>query len=128
DPVPADRALIAGRRTPTTVEVPPEAEARPYTPPLLERPLVVPLRASTPATGLRVAELPRRAGHGDGLGRLRGTVAHRAIEISYLLDEDVDIEPIARAEGGDLLSADALRALVAEVREMVERFRASPMG
>ncbi len=130
-PVPADRARIADRPTPTTVAVPEAALAVPYVPPLMERPLVIPLRTSTPATGFQLEDHPRWGGHGDGLGRLRGTVAHRAIELAYTTDDEIDaaaLEALARAEGGDLLAEETLRTLVAEVDEMVTRFRASEVG
>src|SRR5690606_15999483 len=129
--VPVDRTRIADRPTPTTVEVPEAALALPYVPPLMERPLVIPLRTSTPATGFRMEDGPRYGGHGDGLGRLRGTVAHRAIELAYTTDDAVDqaaLEALARAEGGDLLAEETLRTLVAEVDEMVTRFRSSEVG
>ena len=126
--VPADRSLIAEQQTPSTVEVPNAALAQPYTPPLMERPLVIPLRASTPATGFRLAEVPHWGGHGDGLGRLRGTIAHRAIELAYTTGGDVDLVALARGEGADLLAVETLATLVAEVDEMLTRFRVSEIG
>lgn len=125
--VPADRSLIAEQHAPSTVEVPDASRAQKYTPPLMERPLVIPLRASTPATGLRLEEMPNWGGHGDGLGRLRGTVAHRAIELAYTTG-DVDLAALARAEGADLVAEETLATLVAEVDEMLTRFRASEIG
>lgn len=127
-----DPAAIARRPAPSTVRVPDAALAEPYTPPLLERPLVIPLRTSTPVTGLRAGDPPPRwGGHDDGLGLLRGTITHRAIELAYTSGDPsghVDIEALARREGGDLLADDALASLVDEVREMVDRFRASEIG
>ncbi len=126
--VPADRTRISDRPPPEPVRVPPAAAERDYTPPLLERPLVIPLRTSTPATGFRIADGVRWGGHGDGLGRLRGTVAHRAIELAYTTDVPVDVAALVRAEAQDLLAPEAQASLVAEVEEMVGRFRASDIG
>ncbi|GMU39622.1 MAG: ATP-dependent DNA helicase [Chloroflexota bacterium] len=126
--VPADRSRIADRPPPEPVRVPPVTAEVEYVPPLLERPLVIPLRTSTPATGFRIAEGVRWGGHGDGLGRLRGTVAHRAIELAYTTAAPVDVAALVRAEAQDALAPDAQATLVAEVEEMVARFRASAIG
>jgi ATP-dependent helicase/nuclease subunit A len=127
-PVVVDVAAIARQRNPSTVTLPP-AGGDVWTPRLMERPTVIPLRSSTPATSLKAGERPRFSGHGDGLGRLRGTIAHRVIELAYSPGPDVDIEAVAREEDLDgVLDTAARAAMVTEVRGMLDRFRASPIG
>ncbi|MDA0270407.1 MAG: UvrD-helicase domain-containing protein [Chloroflexi bacterium] len=127
-PAHVDLAGIARQRNPATVALPPP-DGEEWTSPLMERPTVIPLRSSTPATSLKTGERPRFSGHGDGLGRLRGSIAHRVIELAYTAAPDVDIETVAREEDRDgLLDAAALAAMVAEVRVLLDRFKASPIG
>ena len=94
-----------------------------YVSPLLARPAVIPVRASTPVAALRPAPERRwRGGHGDGLGALRGTVAHRAIELSFGEGERPDLAALVRSESERLLDDELVARLVVEVSEMLDRF------
>jgi len=118
---------VARRSVPSAVSLP--TAARPYTPPLLTRPAVIPLRASTPVTALRFGET-HYGGHGDGLGLVRGRIAHRAIEARYGADPAFSLETletIARQAAGEV-GGEALTDLLAEVNAMLDRFLASDIG
>ena len=96
---------VARRAAPRDLRLGDEADEQDYIAPLLERPRVIPVRASTPVTALREPTgAPTLARRGDGHGALRGSVVHRAIEES----------------AGDVASLDAA-ALAALVREESER-------
>ena len=80
--VPADMSAVARRLSPAAVRPPEEAEEREYVPPLLARPPVIPVRASTPVTAFRPrpeaaggVRARRRAGGAPGHGR---PPSHRA--------------------------------------------------
>jgi ATP-dependent helicase/nuclease subunit A len=125
----APTRVIARRPARRTVTVPPAEREEAYTPPLLARPPVIPLRTSTPATALRTSE-HRWFGRGDGLGLVRGTIVHRVIEVTATLPADRWPEAIAAvvAEEGADLDAETRDALAGEAAEMLERFRSSPAG
>ena len=105
DPLLVDVEGVARRAAPRDLRLVDEADERDYIAPLLERPRVIPVRASTPVTALREPTgAPTLARRSDGHGALRGSVVHRAIEES----------------AGDVASLDA-SALAALVREESER-------
>lgn len=87
---------------------------------------MIPLRASTPVTALRLSEL-HRWGHGDGLGLVRGRIAHRALEAQYAGPNAVTLDGIAVEEAG-ALGTEVIATLTAEVQVMLERFAISPIG
>ncbi len=120
---------MAKRLSPPAVPVPPEAVEVEYVSPLLARPAVIPVRASTPVAALRPApERCWRGGHGDGLGALRGTVAHRAIELSFGEGERPDLAALVRSESERLLDDEVVARLVVEVSEMLDRFAGSRLA
>ncbi|MXW24452.1 MAG: hypothetical protein F4Z96_07415, partial [Chloroflexi bacterium] len=105
DPLLVDVEGVARRAAPRDLRLADEADEQDYIAPLLERPRVIPVRASTPVTALREPTgAPTLARRSDGHGALRGSVVHRAIEDS----------------AGDVASLDA-SALAALVREESER-------
>ena len=132
EPLPADAAALARRQPPPVLRPPAPAEERDYVPPLLARPPVVPLRASTPVTSLRPPEsTPRGYGRGDGLAALRGLVVHRAIEVSGGRPDALDRErlvEIAREQSERALDDATARALVGEVLEMLDLYAGSPVA
>ena len=127
-PIPVDLEAIADRVPPKPVQVPPEDEEEDFMAPLVARPPVIPLRSSTPVTSLRLEEASRSYfHHGDGLGLVRGSLAHDAIEEWFktgqrpLLDE-----LIRRIDSG--LGEQAMRGVVAEVDGMLDIFDDSPLA
>ena len=129
EPVPADTSAVARRLSPAAVRPPEEAEEREYVPPLLARPPVIPVRASTPVTALRPRPERQAAyGHGDGLGALRGTVAHRAIELAFTGPDRPDVAELIREESGRLLDEELVRSLAGEIEEMLALFERSGLA
>ena len=127
-PIPVDLKAIVGRAAPESVQVPREDEEEDYTAPLVARPPVIPLRSSTPVTSLRLEE-PSRSyyHHGDGLGLVRGSLAHDAIEEWFRTGErPVLDELLRRLDGG--LGEQAMGRVVAEVDGMLDTFDASPLA
>ena len=129
DPVPVDLSAIAQRPPPRPVTVPDASTEVDYVPPLLARPRVIPVRASTPVTALRppVARY-RGAGHSDGLGTLRGRVAHRAIELRFTTGSRPVLPDLIREEQDHAFAAERLAGLAEEITEMLDRFDASDLA
>ena len=128
-PLTAGSGATAHRPSPTVLDPPSPDDEEDFLPPLIARPRVIPLRSSTPVTALRApVAAPAFTHHGDGLGIVRGNLAHRAIELwfttgsrpaltelSRTLDTELDeqaIERIAVAVDAmlDLLDASSLTA------------------
>ena len=132
EPVPPDLAAIARRRAPSALQLPATSEEQDYVPPLLERPRVIPLRASTPVTALRAPETdPQRYARGDGLAALRGLLVHRALEVSGGAPDSLDdaaLADLAREQSERALDEATARALAGEVREMLDRYTRSPVA
>ena len=132
EPVPPDLEVIARRRRPPDLQPPVASDEKDYVPPLLARPPVIPLRASTPVTALRPPETdPRPYRRGDGLAALRGLLVHRALEVSRgapdSLDDDA-LADLAREQSERALDDATARALAGEGREMLDRFTRSPVA
>ena len=127
-PVPVDLDAIARRTAPGSVQVPPEDEEEEFTAPLVARPPVIPLRSSTPVTSLRLEE-PSRSDfhHGDGLGLVRGSLAHGAIEEWFKTGQRPRLDELMRSvdEG---LGERAVRGVVAEVDGMLDIFDDSQLA
>ena len=132
EPVPPDLAAIARRRAPTALQLPAASEEQDYVPPLLERPRVIPLRASTPVTALRPPQTdPQRYARGDGLAALRGLLVHRALEVSGGAPDSLDdaaLADLAREQSERALDEATARSLAGEVREMLDRYTRSPVA
>ena len=132
EPVPPDLAAIARRRRPPVLQLPATSEEQDYVPPLLARPPVIPLRASTPVTALRPPETdPQRYARGDGLAALRGLLVHRALKVSGGAPDSLDdaaLADLAREQSERALDEATARALAGEVREMLDRFTRSPVA
>ena len=132
EPVPPDLAAIARRRAPSALQLPATSEERDYVPPLLARPPVIPLRASTPVTALRPPETdPQQYERGDGLAALRGLLVHCALEVSGGAPDSLDdaaLADLAREQSERALDDATARALAGEVREMLDRFTRSPVA
>ena len=127
-PIPVDLEAIADRAAPEPVQVPPENEEEEFMAPLVARPPVIPLRSSTPVTSLRFEE-PSRSNfrHGDGLGLVRGSLAHDAIEEWFKSGQRPVLDELMRRvdEG---LGEQAVRGVVAEVDGMLDIFDDSPLA
>ena len=127
-PIPVDLKAIADRVPPRSVQVPPEDEEEDFTAPLAARPPVIPLRSSTPVTSLRLEE-PARGDfhHGDGLGLVRGSLAHDAIEDWFRTGERPSLDELTgKVDSG--LGEQAVGRVAAEVDGMLDLFDASPAG
>ena len=127
DAVPADLDAVASRAAPRGLDAP--VGERDYTAPLLARPRVIPVRASTPVTALREpSDAPRRAARGDGRGALLGSVVHRAIEESGGAVANLDrarLAALARDESERALDDAAIGAVAADAASMLARFAAT---
>ncbi len=132
EPLPPDTSALARRQAPPILRPPAASEEQDYVPPLLERPPVIPLRASTPVTALRPPQTERQHyGRGDGLAALRGLVVHRALEVSGGAPDSLDHErlvDLAREQSDRALDEATAQRLAAEVREMLDRYTGSPVA
>ena len=137
----ADPEEQARRRPPPdTVDLPDAAAQLDYLPDLLARPPVIPLRASTPVTALRLREFHhwglrphglRADGVGDGLGLVRGRIVHRAIEALALAGDTAALDDIVSrivAEESGIADAATRADLAADARALVVRYAASEIG
>ena len=127
-PIPVDLDAIARRAAPQSVQIPPEDEEEDFVAPLVARPPVIPLRSSTPVTSLRLEE-PSRGDfhHGDGLGLVRGSLAHDAIEEWFRTGQRPRLdELIHRVDSG--LGEQAVRRVVADADGMLDTFDAGPLA
>ncbi len=131
-PIEPDTGALAQRRQPPVLRLPAAAEEEDYVPPLLERPPVIPLRASTPVTALRPPERePRQRLRGDGLAALRGLLVHRALEVSGGAPDSLDdgaLADLAHEQSERVLEDATARSLASEAREMLNRFTQSPVA
>ena len=128
EPAPVDLDTIARAGPPAEVAIPPASDERKVDAPLVHRPAVIPLRASTPVTSLRPPSAPTGfAGHGDGLALVRGTLAHDAIRVWFTTGIRPDLTPLLRHLHPSAGDPAALRAL-AEVDEMLDRFDGSELA
>ena len=132
EPLPPDTTALARRQPPPVLRPPAASEEQDYVPPLLERPPVIPLRASTPVTALRPPQTDRQQyGRGDGLAALRGLVVHRALEVSGGAPDSLDNDALAdivREQSERALDDATAQALAGEVREMLDRYEGSPVA
>ncbi|MEZ4503013.1 MAG: UvrD-helicase domain-containing protein [Dehalococcoidia bacterium] len=131
-PAVVDVASIVARSGPRPLQPVPEADEVDYVAPLLARPRVIPIRASTPATALRPPSETRRGIRSDdGLGALRGRVVHRAIEVSGGAVESLDeraLAELAIEESNRAIDGSVADRIATDVASMLERFRASSVG
>ena len=133
-PAPVDVDAIAAVGAAAATVIPPAAEERPVTAPLVERPAVIPLRSSTPVTALRSPE-PAGApgppgamrGHGDGMGRVRGSLAHEAIRLWFTAGRRPALTPVLSRLQPAASESDTERVL-AEVEQMLDRFDGSELA
>ena len=119
-----------GARRPAPPELAPPSpdEEEDFMPPLVARPRVIPLRSSTPATALRApAASPAFTGHGDGLGIVRGNLAHRAIELWFTNGERPALAELVQSIDAGL-SAQAAERVATEVEAMLDLLDASQLA
>ena len=127
-PVPVDLDAIARSGPPAEVAVPPASAERTVTAPLVERPAVIPLRSSTPVTSLRVPAVGVRIGsHGDGMGLLRGNLAHEAIRLWFTTGVRPSLQ-VLLARLRPAAGGPAEQHALAEVDEMLDRFDGSELA
>ena len=131
-PAVVDLGDITRRSGPRPLRVVDESEEVDYVAPLVERPRVIPVRASTPVTALRPpAEAPAYISRGDGRGALRGSVVHRAIEESEgdvaVLDASA-LADIVREVSDRALDEAAVDELARESAAMLAEFARSPVA
>lgn len=126
-PAPLDFEAIQ-RQGPKPAAIPAAETEVDYVAPLLARPPVIPVRTSTPVTSILPEADHPWSGHGDGLAAFRGTVAHRAVELTYGAKACPPLpELIAQLRDRPLAREDAER-VAAEVEGYLERFAASELG
>ncbi len=116
------------RTPPSAIEPPSERDEEDFMPPLVARPRVIPLRSSTPVTALREPP-PAHAyvHHGDGMGLVRGSLAHMGIEVWFTSGRRPDLTVLASRLDTNL-SGDTKTRVVAEVDAMLDRLDASPLA
>lgn len=125
-PLPVDVDAIAAAGA--AAAVPQAAEEQPVTAPLVERPAVIPLRSSTPVTALRSPEpVTPFGGRGDGLGLVRGSLAHEAIRLWFTAGRRPELTPLLRRLQPAVSESGAQRVL-AEVEQMLDRFDGSELA
>ena len=126
--LPVDPRSIARKPTPSPVTAPREDEEEDIMPELVARPRVIPLRSSTPVTVLKApahADIFFR--HGDGLGLVRGSLAHAAIEEWFTTGQRPALARLVQSLDADLDERAAAR-VVAEVDAMLDLLDASPLA
>ena len=132
DPLPVDLDAVARRAVPRSIRLADEGDEVDYVSPLLARPRVIPVRASTPVTALRApADAPTYASRGDGRGALRGSVVHRAIEESAGDVATIDAAALAalvRQESDRALDEATVGTLADEAAVMLTEFARSPVA
>ena len=127
-PIPVDLEAIASRAPLQVVNVPSEDEEEDFVAPLVARPPVIPLRSSTPVTSLKPeAKLFDYRWHSDGLGLVRGSLAHSAIEHWFATGQRPALdELIGKMDAG--LGGQAVQGIVAEVDAMLDLFDVGPLA
>ena len=127
-PLPVDLDAVSRRPIPTTVKAPPEDQEEDIIPALMARPRVIPLRSSTPVTALR-ARAPARAfgQHGDGLGLVRGSLAHKAIEVWFTTGERPPLAELARTLDTEV-DEQAIQQLAGDIDAMLDLLDSSPLA
>ena len=127
-PVPVDMEGIAKRKKAVFVSPPNESDEQEFSPRYIDRPPVVPMRSSTPVTALESHE-----GHfnfariGDGLGLLRGRLAHEAIEQWFTSGSRPSIEEMVRQSSDELSNEDSIK-LTQDVDAMLDWLDASDLA
>ena len=126
-PVPVDIDAMR-RNSPTQAFVVPRSEdEQPAAAPLLGRRGAIPIRSSTPATGLEHGDGFRFSGRPDPLALIRGTLAHAAIEEWFKADARPDLRESAGRLGARLSDED-LTNLVTDVDGMLDDFDRSDLA
>ena len=127
-PMPVDLDAIARRPAPSSVAAPSPDEEQDFIPPLVARPPVIPLRSSTPATALHTTQPLHTLGrHGDGLALVRGSLAHRAIELWFTTGARpalVELAPSLGPEHGER----EIGQVAAQVDAMLDLLDANPLA
>ena len=123
-----DIDAIARRPLPAMVEAPPDDQEEDFMPALVARPRVIPLRSSTPVTALQAPSTSRgHSGHGDGLGLIRGSLAHQAIQSWFNTGVRPDLAAMARRIQ-DGLDEQAVGRIAVDVEAMLDLLDASPLA
>ena len=126
-PLPVDLESIVRRPAPSPVAVPSADDEQDIMPPLVARPPVIPLRSSTPVTALRKPFPHTPIRHGDGLALVRGSLAHRAIELWFTTGVRPQLTELARAFTTDQGDREIER-IAADVDVMLDLLDASPLA
>ncbi len=127
-PLPVDPKAIARRAPPSPLKVPDERDEEDFMPPLVARPRVIPLRSSTPVTALQAPISVNTYGrHGDGMGLVRGSLAHKAIEVWFTSETRPSVEELVRTLVSPL-SEEATVQVVREVSAMLDLLDTSSLA
>ena len=126
--LPVDLDAIARRGPPSMAAMPLERDEEDFMAPLVARPRVIPLRSSTPVTALQAPISVNTYGrHGDGMGLVRGSLAHKAIEVWFTSGTRPSVAELA----GTLvspLSEEAIAQVVREVSSMLDLLNTSSLA
>ncbi len=127
-PIPVDTSRISSRHRRPFLSPPDEADESVETSGYVDRPSVIPMRSSTPATALETREKsPAFARYGPGLGLARGQLAHQAIEQWFNTGIRPCLEQMAR-QIDDALSDQEVSRLTTEVNDMLDWLDRSPLA
>ena len=127
DPIPVDLDAIRRRPLRDSFTVPDAETEQVPDAPLLGRRGAIPIRSSTPATGLEHGGGFRFSGRPDPLALIRGTLAHAAIEDWFKADARPDLRESAGRLGARLSDED-LTNLVTDVDGMLDDFDRSDLA
>ncbi|MEI6666362.1 MAG: PD-(D/E)XK nuclease family protein, partial [Chloroflexota bacterium] len=129
EPAAVDLEAVTRRQPPRVIAVPDEADEVEFAPPLVDRPPLIPLRASTPVTALRPREEETTTfAYGDGLAQLRGVLAHRAIELTYTRGARPDLLTELASIDEGALDAESRTRVASEVATVLDAFDASDLA
>ena len=127
-PLPVDLQAVSRRGPPAMVSIPPESEEEDFMPPLVARPRVIPLRSSTPVTALQAPIQAHVYGHhSDGLGLVRGSLAHKAIEVWFTRGTRPALATLALTLDTSL-NEQAEAQVIGEVDVMLDGLDTSPLA
>ena len=127
-PLTPGSGAMAHRPTPPALERPLPDDEEDFLPPFIARPRVIPLRSNTPVTALRPpAAAQAFTHHGDGLGIVRGNLAHRAIELWFTTGSRPALTELSRSLDAGL-DEQAIERITDDVDAMLDLLNASSLA
>ncbi len=126
-PVPVDLRAIASRSSDRVFAVASASLEKEADAPLLGRRGAIPIRSSTPATALEHRDRVSFGGAPDQLARVRGIVAHAALEEWFRMGARPELHGLARRLDAHLTDED-VAAITADVGKMLDDFDDSELA